>query len=175
MTKTILNALLLLVLLVPAQAVIFNNLALFGVALPLVFIYVLISLPVTLATNWVLTIGFLSGLAVDVFSDTPGLNAFSCTVLAFVRRPVLRLYVPQDEELGAVSLGLQSLGQENYLKYMISMVVLYCTLVFTIEAFELFNLRLWALRIVCSSLYTFVFVYAFASLASRSSRREKRL
>ena len=175
MTKTILNALLLLVLLVPAQAVIFNNLALFGVALPLVFIYVLISLPVTLATNWVLTIGFLSGLAVDVFSDTPGLNAFSCTVRAFVRRPVLRLYVPQDEELGAVSLGLQSLGQENYLKYMISMVVLYCTLVFTIEAFELFNLRLWALRIVCSSLYTFVFVYAFASLASRSSRREKRL
>ncbi|MDE6286647.1 MAG: rod shape-determining protein MreD [Muribaculaceae bacterium] len=175
MNKTILNALLLLVLLVPAQAVIFNNLALFGVALPLVFIYVIISLPVTLAANWAMTIGFLSGLAVDVFSDTPGLNALSCTVLAFVRRPVLHLYVPQDEELGPVSLGLQSLGQENYLKYMITMVVIYCTLVFTIEAFELFNLRLWLLRIVCSSLYTFVFVYAFASLASRSSRREKRL
>ena len=51
MSKTIVNALLLLLVLVPAQAVIFNNLAIFGVALPLVFIYVLISLPVTLGTN----------------------------------------------------------------------------------------------------------------------------
>lgn len=174
MSKTIVNALLLLLVLVPAQAVIFNNLAIFGVALPLVFIYVLISLPVALGTNWTMTIGFLSGLAVDIFSDTPGLNALACTVLAFVRRPVLHLYLPLDDELGPAPLGLRSLGLENYLKYMLTMVFLYCTLVFTVEAFELFNLRLWLLRIVCSTAYTFVFIYAFASLASRS-RREKKL
>lgn len=98
MSKTIVNALLLLLVLVPAQAVIFNNLAVFGVALPLVFIYVLITLPVTTGANLVLTIGFLSGLAVDVFSDTPGLNALACTVLAFMRRPVLHLYLPLDDD-----------------------------------------------------------------------------
>ena len=97
MSKTIVNAMILLLVLVPAQAVIFNNLAIFGVALPLVFIYVLISLPVTLGTNWTMTIGFLSGLAVDIFSDTPGLNALACTVLAFVRRPVLHIYLPLDD------------------------------------------------------------------------------
>ena len=133
MSKTIVNALLLLLVLVPAQAVIFNNLAIFGVALPLVFIYVLISLPVTLGTNWTMTIGFLSGLAVDIFSDT------------------LHLYLPLDDELGPAPLGLRSLGLENYLKYMLTMVFLYCALVFTVEAFELFNLRLWLLRIVCST------------------------
>lgn len=174
MSKTIVNALLLLLVLVPAQAVIFNNLAVFGVALPLVFIYVLITLPVTTSANLVLTIGFLSGLAVDVFSDTPGLNALACTVLAFMRRPVLHLYLPLDDELGPAPLGLRSLGPENYLKYMLTMVLLYCFLVFTVEAFELFNLRLWILRIVCSTIYTFIFIYAFASLASRT-RREKKL
>ncbi|MBJ2183918.1 MAG: rod shape-determining protein MreD [Muribaculaceae bacterium] len=174
MSKTIVNALLLLLVLVPAQAVIFNNLAVFGVALPLVFIYVLITLPVTTGANLVLTIGFLSGLAVDVFSDTPGLNALACTVLAFMRRPVLHLYLPLDDELGPAPLGLRSLGPENYLKYMLTMVLLYCFLVFTVEAFELFNLRLWILRIVCSTIYTFIFIYAFASLASRT-RREKKL
>ena len=143
MSKTIVNALLLLLVLVPAQAVIFNNLAVFGVALPLVFIYVLITLPVT-------------------------------TVLAFMRRPVLHLYLPLDDELGPAPLGLRSLGPENYLKYMLTMVLLYCFLVFTVEAFELFNLRLWILRIVCSTIYTFIFIYAFASLASRT-RREKKL
>ena len=59
MSKTIINALILLLVLVLAQAVIFNNLAIFGVALPIVFIYVLISLPVVTGTNLVLTIGFL--------------------------------------------------------------------------------------------------------------------
>lgn len=174
MSKTIVNALLLLLLLVPAQAVIFNNLAIYSVALPLVFIYVLISLPVTLGTNWAMTIGFLSGLAVDVFTDTPGLNALSCTVLAFIRKPVLHLYLPLDDELGPAPLGFRSLGAETYLKYMLTMVLVYCTLVFTIEAFELFNLRLWVLRIVCSTVYTFIFIYAFASLAGRS-RNEKKL
>lgn len=91
MSKTIINALILLLVLVLAQAVIFNNLAIFGVALPIVFIYVLISLPVVTGTNLVLTIGFLSGLAVDIFSDTPGLNSLACTIMAFVRRPVLHL------------------------------------------------------------------------------------
>lgn len=174
MSKTIVNALLLLLLLIPAQAVIFANLAIYGVALPLVFIYVLISLPRSLATNWTLTIGFLSGLAVDIFCDTPGLNALSCTLLAFVRKPVLHLYLPLDDELGPVSLGFRSLGAEVYLKYMLTMVLLYCTFVFTIEAFELFNLRLWLLRIVCSTVYTFLFIYAFASLAGRT-RNEKKL
>lgn len=165
---------MLLLVLILAQTVIFNNLALYGVALPLVFIYVLVSLPVTLGTNWAMTIGFLSGLVVDIFSDTPGLNAFSCTLLAFVRKPVLHLYLPLDDEIGPVSLGLRSLGAEVYLKYMFTLVLLYCTLVFTIEAFELFNLRLWLLRITCSTVYTFVFIYAFASLAGRS-RNEKKL
>ena len=173
MSKTIANALILLLVLVPAQAVIFNNLALFGVALPLVFIYVLISLPVTIGTNWAMTIGFFSGLAVDIFSDTPGLNALACTVLAFCRRPLLHLYLPLDDELGPAPLGLRSLGTEVYLKYMLTAVAFYCTLVFTIEAFELFNLRLWLMRIVCSTVYTFVFLYAFASLANRATREKK--
>lgn len=91
-----------------------------------------------------------------------------------MRRPVLHLYLPLDDELGPAPLGLRSLGPENYLKYMLTMVLLYCFLVFTVEAFELFNLRLWILRIVCSTIYTFIFIYAFASLASRT-RREKKL
>ena len=123
MSKTIINALILLLVLVLAQAVIFNNLAIFGVALPIVFIYVLISLPVVTGTNLVLTIGFLSGLAVDIFSDTPGLNSLACTIMAFVRRPVLHLYLPLDDELGPAPLGLRSLGAETYLKYMLTMVL----------------------------------------------------
>ena len=88
MNKTAIILIALFLVLVPAQAVIFNNLILFNIALPLVFIYLIISLPVTLSTNWSLTIGFVTGLAVDIFSDTSGMNALACTTLAFIRKPV---------------------------------------------------------------------------------------
>lgn len=101
--KLAIQILLAFLLLVPAQAVIFNHLALFNVALPIVFIYIVIMLPVTLGTNWSTTIGFLAGLAVDMFCDTAGVNALSCTVLAFARKPVFHLYVSTDDDLAGRS------------------------------------------------------------------------
>ena len=70
MSKTLVNILLSILLLVPVQAIIFNNLILFNVAVPLVFIYVIISLPVTLGTNISLTLAFITGLA-WTYSATP--------------------------------------------------------------------------------------------------------
>ncbi|MDE6503094.1 MAG: rod shape-determining protein MreD, partial [Muribaculaceae bacterium] len=74
MTKTFLSFLLLFVVLVLAQVTIFNHIWLFGLAMPLVFIYFIVSLPVTTPTNRMLTLGFMLGLTVDIFSNTAGLN-----------------------------------------------------------------------------------------------------
>lgn len=84
-----------------SQVVVFNNLVLYSVAVPLVFIYVIISMPITWSTNWSITAGFLLGLSVDIFSDTQGMNALCCTLLAFMRKPVFHLYVQRDEDLSA--------------------------------------------------------------------------
>ncbi len=51
MTKSIVQFSLLFVILVLAQAIVFNNICLFNVAVPFVFIYFIISLPITLSTN----------------------------------------------------------------------------------------------------------------------------
>ena len=69
------------------------------VAVPFVFIYVLVRLPLNLSVNWVLTIGFLTGLSVDIFANTQGMNALACTILAMSRRNVLHLYFPREDEL----------------------------------------------------------------------------
>ena len=131
MNRTSLKFLLTFLLLVPAQALVFNHLVLFGTAVPLVFIYLIIILPVTLGTNLSVAAGFLTGLCVDIFSDTPGVNALSCTIL------------------------------------------LYCVLVFSIEAFQFFIFRLLVLRTVTSAIYTILLIYAIDSLTI--SRREKKL
>ncbi len=168
--KTAISIALAFILLVPAQAVIFNHLGLFNVALPIVFIYIIIMLPVTLGTNWSMTIGFLAGLAVDMFCDTSGVNTLACTILAFVRKPVFHLYMSTDDDLAGRSPSARSMGHAAFLKYLITMVLIYCSMVFTVEAFQFFNFRLLILRIVASSVYSFILLYALDCVVTR--RRE---
>ena len=173
MNKTALSLLLLFVVLIPAQAVFFNNLVLFNVAVPLVFIYLIITLPVTYSPSLAMTIGFLTGVSIDALSDTPGVNALACTVLAFVRRPIFNLYMPSDDDLADQRPSLRTMGTPAFLKYALTMVVLSCAMVFSIEAMQVFNLRLYLLRVGCSSVFTFIIIYAIACLTR--SNREKRL
>lgn len=173
MNRTTINLLLTYLILVPAQALVFNNLVLFDVAVPMVFIFLIITLPVTFSTNKVMTIGFFTGLTVDILSDTPGVNALSCTVMSFVHHPIFHLYVPVDNDLAEQRPSILNMGVPAFLKYALTMVTLYCLLYFSVEAVGFFNLRLYLLRIAASAIYTFILIYALACITV--SRREKRL
>lgn len=173
MNKTSLNLLLLFLVLVPAQALVFNNLVLFDVAVPMAFIFLIITLPVTFSANLAMTIGFVTGLCVDILSDTPGLNALASTVLAFVRRPVFHLYMPADNDLAEQRPALRNMGVAAFLKYAATMALIYSVLIFTIESVGHFNLRLYTLRVLASAVYTFIIIYALACITV--TRREKRL
>lgn len=173
MSKTTLQFFLLGFILVLAQVVVFNHICLFNVAVPMVFFYLIIRLPITLSINWVLTIGFFLGLIVDIFSDTYGMNALACTIEAMLRRPILRLYVPREEDLTRPEPSMYSLGTSAYLKYLLTMTLLYCTLIFLIEAFTFFNPIQLGLRIVTSTMLSMVLMLGIDSLMT--PRSEKRL
>lgn len=173
MSKTTLQFLLLGVILVLAQVIVFNHICLFNVAVPMVFFYLIIRLPITLSTNWMLTIGFFLGLIVDIFSDSYGMNALACTVEAMLRRPILRLYVPREEDLTRPEPSMYSLGTATYLKYILTMTLLYCTLIFLIEAFTFFNPVQLVLRIVFSTILSMIIMLGIDSLMTPKS--EKRL
>lgn len=168
MSKTIIQFAILFVVLVLAQAVMFNNICLFNFAVPFFFIYFIIRLPVTLAGGWVITLSFLAGLVVDIFANTQGMNALACTVLSVLRRPVLRLYFPREEELSIPELSIKSLGMEVYVKYLFTMVTLYSAFIFLLEAFSFFDPIRLLLRIVCSSLLTFLLLLGLDNVMSRS-------
>ena len=82
MDKNVFSNIVILICLVFVQVLVCNNIMLFNVAMAFVFIYVIIRLPMDLNVNWLLTWAFFSGLAVDVFADTPGVNSLACTLLA---------------------------------------------------------------------------------------------
>ena len=173
MNKTALNILLTALVLIPAQAVFFNNMVLFNVAVPIIFIYIIISLPITYSAELAMTIGFVSGLAVDILSDTPGMNALCATLLAFVQRGVFHLYMSNDIDLAEQRPSPRNMGAGAFMKFTLTMALIYCLMVFGIEAIQVFNLRMYVLRVVFSTIYSFIIIYAIAGLTASS--REKRL
>ena len=173
MPKIVFNYILSFIALVLAQSIVFNNLILFNSAVALVFVYFIITLPITLSTNIVVSLSFVLGLSVDVFQDTPGLNAMTCTVAGFIRRPIFHLYVPRDEDFAGRRLGIATIGTAAFLKYMLTLVLLYCTLYFSIESLNFAALGQLCLRISASTLYTFIIIYAVESITL--TKREKRL
>lgn len=173
MSKTAIQFILLTVILVVAQVLVFNHICLFNVAVPMVFIYVILRLPITMSLNYLVTCGFFLGLTVDIFSDTYGMNAMACTLLAMVRRPILRLYVPREEDLTKPEPSMLSLGTAVYLKYLLTTTLLYCFLIFSIEAFTFFNPLRLMLRIIFSTLLSMAVMLGIDSLMT--PRSEKRL
>ena len=88
MSKYMLTMLFLFPILILVQVLVFNHIMLFNLAVPFVFIYFILRLPIGMPANLVLSLSFLIGMLVDIFSDTPGVNALACTVLAAVKTPV---------------------------------------------------------------------------------------
>ncbi len=119
MDKSVISNILILTCLILVQALVCNNIMLFNVAMAFVFIYVIIRLPMDLSVNWLLTWAFLSGLAVDAFADTPGVNSLACTLLAMLKRPMLYAYIPRDDRTKNIVPSLSSLGFAVYGKYLI--------------------------------------------------------
>ena len=150
-----------------------NKIILFNVAMPVVFIYLILRLPVNLHTGWVLTIAFVTGLVIDIFNNTPGMNALACTIVAAIRRPVFNTFVSRENDMNIPIPSVDSMGVGDYFKYMATIVTIYCALVFLIQAFTLHNILLTLARIAASSVLSIIIIFGLDTLVS--TRREKRL
>lgn len=165
--------LLLGAFLILAQVVVFNHIWLFGVAIPIIYIYFLICLPLTMRSGWVITFGFLSGFIVDIFSNTPGLNALCATIISTLRLPVLKLYLPREEDQGVVIPSPYTIGLIVYMKYLLTIATIYCSFYFIILSFDFFNFSRMITRIIGSSILSFLLILAFSYLITPTVPKKK--
>lgn len=165
--------LIIALVLILAQVIVLNRVCLFGVAVPLTFIYIILRLPVTISKDFLFTIAFLTGLTVDVFSDTCGINTLSCLILAALRRPILHLYFHREDELSNPFPSIDTLGMMTYFKYALTMSLVYCLLVFTFEYLSFEYIWHLVLCILASTALTTALLIGIDSLTL--PRREKRL
>lgn len=173
MDRNIVTNIVILILLVVVQVLICNHIMLFNAAMAFVFIYVIIRLPMDLSPSWLYTWAFFSGLVVDLFSDTPGVNSLACTLLAAVKRPCLFAYIPRDDRTKNIEPSMGSLGFAVYGKYLFSMSAIYSLLAFSIEYFNFADVKEIIIMSAASAILTFLILLGVDSLIV--TQREKRL
>ena len=102
-----------LILLVLAQVVILNNIQFSGYINPFLYIMFIMMLPVRIPKNVVLLAAFLTGLIVDVFSNTMGMHAAACVLMAYARPAVLKLMGPRDGYEAETTLTAREIGRAS--------------------------------------------------------------
>ena len=152
-------------LLVFIQVLVLNHVHLMGYAMPFLYVYLILTLNVNVSRN-ILLWGFFLGLAVDIFSNTPGMNAAATTFLAFMRPSLLTLFTPRDcaEDMEP---GIKSMGFWLFFRYVLVGVALHHTVLLTIESFSFFDLGFLSLEILSSTLLTTFCVMAIEGICKK--------
>lgn len=168
MTKNAIVSAVMFLLMVFLQ-VVCNRICLFNIAVPFVFVYFILRLPMSLSVNWVMTLSFLIGLVVDIFSNTYGMYAMSSTIIGALRKPIFTLFYPREDEMSNPIPSINTLGVSTYIKYMFTLVLLLCVMIYFIQLFTFYNIGLTIMRIIGSSLLTAVILFGFDSIATTKS------
>ena len=63
---------------------------------PYIYFLFLLWLPFSVSRQWLLVIGFLTGLTLDYFTMTPGLHTAACLLIAYVRPFLISVLMPKD-------------------------------------------------------------------------------
>ncbi|MDD2225578.1 MAG: rod shape-determining protein MreD [Dysgonamonadaceae bacterium] len=167
MKTTFLREMAGFVVLVLLQTLVLNRISVFGVAVPILYIYFLIKLPKNRNLFYVVISGFLMGLIIDIFLNTPGMNAAATTIVATLRKPLMNIFFSKVEYEDFVPSIYTETGA--FLRYSVVMVLLHQTLLFFIESFTFFNLTSTLIRIGASSVLTLILIIALDGLMYRKT------
>ena len=149
-----------------AQVLILNHIHLFDLAIPLLYVYFTITFRRGTPKWMILLWSFVLGLAIDVFSNTPGLASGSMTLIAVIQPYLLELFVPRDSAEN-MEVSISTLGIGKFITFSVALLVLYCLVFFALEAFSFYNWQYWLACAGASSLLTFVLMMAIESVRKK--------
>lgn len=153
MINNLIRGLLYFVVLVLVQVLILNNIHFLRIATPFLYLYFIIKMPVGSPRDLVVLFSFLIGLAIDLFSNTPGMHAAACTLTGFIREPLIRFYMGKDLPDGIYP-SYKTFGYGGFFRYVLSLVLIHHVTLFLIESLTLFDPLFLAIRIGASVITT---------------------
>jgi rod shape-determining protein MreD len=154
-------------LLVFLQIFVLNNIQFSGFVNPYLYVLFIMLLPFEVSGWFMLVLGFMMGLAIDVASATIGYHTVATIFLAYFRFHLLRFIAPRDGYESGMSPTLQSLGFSWFFKYTSFLTLAHHLVLFWIESFQFNDLLPATLRAIASSVFTILLIFIYQFLTMR--------
>lgn len=159
MTLTYIQNILRFIFLVLFQVLILNHVRIYGFINPYFYIYFILLLPFETPKWLLLLLSFAIGISVDIFSNTPGLNAAACVFMAFARPFVISSISSGNEFMTGIHPSLRSQGMKWFMYYTIILVLIHHTLLFFLDVLRFSEFFLTMYRVILSSIFTILLVF----------------
>jgi len=134
------------------QILVMDNVMINGFLIPQVYILFILLMPFE-TPRWVQLIsGFLLGMGIDLFLNTPGMHTFATVAVAFIRPYFLNLLAPRDGYEPDSFPRIHYYGFLWFLKYTLIIVLIHHFILFYLEVFQLKDFLSTLLRVILSSI-----------------------
>lgn len=163
--EQIFNLIFLLLLQLP----LIHRVVLFDKAFGFFYVGFLLLLPAGLSRSYLMLIGFLTGLLVDVFTDTLGMHALSCVFILFIRNFWLSIINDDWMELG--NLNVSSLRRIGFLTYVFPLVFVHHLVLFSVENGGLHLFGMLMNKVLLSALFSTTIIFALNFLITANQKR----
>lgn len=140
------------------QVLVIDHIHISSAVTPYIYILAIILLPFNTPKWILLSSAFVLGFFVDMFSGTMGLHIAATVLIAFVRPTLLRLISLGRDFDNDATPNMKELGMDWFISYVSVMILLHHSTLFFLDIFRFNELGATLLRILYSSLATFVLI-----------------
>jgi rod shape-determining protein MreD len=159
MINSVLRYGFIIVILILLQILLFNNIQFSGYVNPYVYVMIILLLPAVIPQWLLLSVAFITGLMIDLFSGSPGMHASATLIAGFSRPYVLRLISPRDGYESGSNLSISAYGVRWFFIYTVIIVLIHHLALFYIEVFRFADFFRTLLRALLSSVFTVGFIF----------------
>lgn len=161
--KFILNfiVIMLIQLLMLDDMTIKSSITLFGIPafIPMVYPLILLVLPVNTPHWLTMLLGFIMGIIIDMFNNTPGMHAAAGVLLGFVRPTILNLFFQQNiKELGTTTPGLYRMGFTSFMLYAAMCIGIHHLSYYLIQDWSIKNILWISFKTLLSSVISILLI-----------------
>ena len=158
MYNTLIRNIIRFIVLVIMQVLVFDNIRFGNYIHPHVYVLFMMLLPFDTPKSSLLINGFLLGMAVDIFSGTPGLNAAATVFMAFVRPFIIGITTRKSDIEGKNAPTITEMGLKWFITYGLLLLLLHNLVLFWLEAFSIKLLGMVLLETILSALISLLMI-----------------
>lgn len=153
------------------QVLVIDNIRLGFYVHPYVYVLFIFLLPFNIQKWQLLILGFFTGLTVDLFNGTPGLNAAATVFMSFIRPYVISSMTRRKDINANDEPSLNNMGISWFIVYTLILLISHNLILFLLEAFSFKLLGTILIQTLLSVFSSLMLIFIILLLFKKSNKK----